>query len=120
MTRSYSLYLNNILEAINRIARFIAEINIDEFLRDDKTKSAVVWNVEIIGEAAKQIPKQIRQRYKDIPWNDMAKMRDKISHAYFGVRYEIVWNVAKERLPLIKPTIEKIISEIKGGKLFKE
>ncbi|MBI4810758.1 MAG: DUF86 domain-containing protein, partial [Ignavibacteriales bacterium] len=97
-----------------------AGINVEEFLRDEKTKSAVVWKVETIGEAVKHVPRQIRQKYKEVPWTEMAKMRDKISHAYFGVRYEIVWNAAKVRLPLIKPTIEKILGEIKGEKLFKE
>ncbi len=118
MTRNYLLYLSDIIEAIGRIEQFIANVKADEFFGDEKTKNAVVWNIEIIGEAAKHIPRQIKQKYKEIPWSDMSKMRDKISHAYFGIRYEIVWNVANERLPKIKPTIEKILREIKGKNLF--
>jgi uncharacterized protein with HEPN domain len=85
----------------------------EEFVRDDKTASAVVRKLEIIGEASKNIPKSIRQQYK-LPWQDMARMRDKISHAYFGVDYEIVWKVIKEKLPEMKPIIRQILEEIKS------
>jgi uncharacterized protein with HEPN domain len=83
-----------------------------KFIEDDKTKSAVVRKLEIIGEATKNIPKLIRQKYKELPWSDMAGMRDKIAHFYFGIDYEIVWKVIKERLPEIKPVIQKILNEM--------
>jgi len=72
----------------------------------------VVRKLEIIGEATKNIPKLIRQKYKELPWSDMAGMRDKIAHFYFGIDYEIVWKVIKERLPEIKPVIQKILNEM--------
>lgn len=75
----------------------------------------MVRKLEIIGEATKNIPKDVKMRYKILPWSDMAKMRDKIIHFYFGVDYEIVWEVIKERLPAIKPIILQMLKEIKNG-----
>jgi uncharacterized protein with HEPN domain len=109
MKRDYKLYLKDILDSILKIEKFITGMKYEEFLKDDKTSSAVVRKLEIIGEASKNIPKEIKSRYKEIPWKDMAKMRDKIIHFYFGVDYEIVWKVIKERLPQIKRKIKEIL-----------
>ena len=109
MKRDYTLYINDMLECIERIEEFVGDMSYDEFVEDDKTSSAVVRKLEIMGEASKNIPIEIRQDYKEIPWSDVAKMRDKIIHFYFGVDYEIVWKVIKERLPGIKPFIEQVL-----------
>jgi uncharacterized protein with HEPN domain len=109
MKRDYTLYINDMLECIERIEEFVGDMSYDEFVEDDKTSSAVVRKLEIMGEASKNIPIEIRQDYKEIPWSDVAKMRDKIIHFYFGVDYEIVWKVIKERLPVIKPLIEQVL-----------
>lgn len=85
-------------------------MDFDEFVADDKTTSAVLRKLETIGEASKNVSRAIKQKY-DLPWQDMAKMRDKVSHAYFGVDYEIVWKVIKERLPEIKPVVRRILEE---------
>ena len=113
MKRDYSLYIKDILDCIERVEEFVGDMNFDEFLADDKTSSAVVRKLEIIGEATKNIPKSITQKYDEVPWKEMARMRDKIIHFYFGVDYEIVWNVIKERLPEIKPTILQILEDMK-------
>jgi uncharacterized protein with HEPN domain len=113
MKRDYRLYIKDILDCIQRIEEFVGDMNFNEFTKDDKTKSAVVWKLEIIGEATKNIPKSITEKYQGIPWKDMARMRDKIIHFYFGVDYEIVWNVIKQRLPEIKPTILQILEDMK-------
>lgn len=118
MKRDYTLFIKDILESIEAIQRYIGNMTFEDFLKDDKTINATVHKLEIIGEATKSIPKHIRRNYPIIPWVELTKMRDKIAHFYFGIDYYIVWNVAKERLPLMKPTIEKILSEIKGGKLL--
>ena len=112
MKRDYRLFIDDISECINKIEEFVGNMDFDEFFGDDKTRSAVVRKLEIIGEASKNIPKRIREKYKELPWNDMAKMRDKITHDYFGINYKIVWNVIKERLPEIKPVIHKILEEL--------
>lgn len=72
----------------------------------------------VVGEATKYVPPRIRAKFPAIPWSEMARMRDKIVHAYFGVRAEIVWAVVKDRFPHIRPQIERIVDEIKGEKLL--
>jgi uncharacterized protein with HEPN domain len=111
MKRDYTLYLQDILDCVEKIDEFVGDMDYKEFVEDDKTSSAVVRKLEIMGEAAKNIPQELRQNYKEIPWSDIAKMRDKIIHFYFGVDYEIVWKVIKERLPTLKQQIERILTE---------
>lgn len=113
MKRDYSFFVKDILAGIEKIEEFIGNMDFDEFVKDDKTASAVIRKLEIIGEASKNIPKPIRQKYEAVPWSDMARMRDKVSHAYFGVDYEIVWKVIKEKLPEIKPIMRRILEEIR-------
>ncbi len=112
MKRDYKLFIEDILAGILKIERFVGKMGYKDFVADDKTSSAVVRQLEIIGEAAKNIPREIRAKHKEIPWSDLAKMRDKIIHFYFGVDYEIVWKVVKERLPVLKIDIKKILEEM--------
>lgn len=112
MTREYKLYIQDILDAIEEIEKYVGGMDYDQFLDDSKTKSAVVWKIETIGEASKNIPQTIKTKYKEIPWKDMARIRDKIAHFYFGINYKIVWKVIKEDLSRIKPVIIKILSEL--------
>ncbi|MBU1121117.1 MAG: DUF86 domain-containing protein [Candidatus Omnitrophota bacterium] len=112
MSRDYKLYVKDIFDCIEKIEGFIRGMSFDEFVKDDKTNSAVVRKLEIIGEAVKNIPNSISEKDEDIPWKDMAKMRDKIIHFYFGVDYEIVWKVIKKRLPEIKLRIERILEDL--------
>ena len=84
----------------------------EEFTRDDKTVYAVVRAIEIIGEAAKNIPGNVRKNYPEIPWKDMAGMRNKVIHEYFGVKLNIVWRTVKEEIPPLKPLFEKILKEL--------
>lgn len=114
MKREYKLFIQDILDAINDVDKFIEGMDLKDFCRDEKTRSAVVWKIETIGEATKNLPQSIRTKYKDIPWKDMAKIRDKIAHFYFGIDYDIVWKVIKERLPAIKPAVERMLRKEKG------
>jgi len=111
MKREYRLYITDIRDSIVKIEEFVGDLSYEEFVEDDKTSSAVVRKLEIIGEASKNVPKEIKVKYKEIPWSDVAKMRDKIIHFYFGVDYEIVWKVIKGRLPTLKEQIERILKE---------
>ncbi len=113
--RDITLYLRDILDAIDAIERFVEGMNLEEFERDDKTSSAVMRKFEIIGEAAKHIPNEVRRKYPDIPWKEMAGFRDKLIHFYFGIEYDIVWNTIKEVLPSLKRKIEEVLKDLKEG-----
>lgn len=110
--RSLKLYLIDIHEAMSDILEFTNEQDKDTFLIDKKTSSAVIMKLEVIGEACKSIPNNIRDKYHTIPWKEMAGMRDRLIHAYFGVDLNLVWNTIKNRIPRLKNEISKIILEI--------
>jgi len=74
--------------------------------------SAVIRKFEIIGEASKHIPEEIKQKYLDIPWREMAGFRDKLIHFYFGIKHELVWNTIKMELPELKEKIERMLDEL--------
>src|SRR3989337_2289932 len=114
MKRDYWLFIKDLMEAIDDIEAFIGEMDFDNFYADKKTRSAVVWKLEVIGEATKNIPNSVRNKYKEIPWKDMAGMRDKISHIYFGIDYKIVWEVIRKKLPTIRLVIKKMIDDLKA------
>ena len=111
--RSYRMYLEDILTAMNRIAEYIEGYSFGEFKRDYKTVDAVIRNFEIIGEASRNLPNEIKERYPDIPWSEMYLLRNKVSHEYFGVDYEIIWDVASIYLPENKNQIEEILKKEK-------
>jgi len=113
MTRDYTLYIKDIIFSIERIEEFTSGMNYEQFTADDKTCSAVIRKLEVIGEASKCLPESITGKYDEIPWKDMARMRDKIIHFYFGVDTEIVWNVIKKRLPDINLSLRKIYKNMK-------
>jgi len=111
MKRDYKLFIKDIVDAIESIEEFVAGMNFEEFKNDDKTVSAVVRKLEIIGEATKNIPDEIKEKYPMLPWKEMAKIRDKLIHGYFVVDFEIIWKVVKEELPLLKSEIRRILHE---------
>ena len=87
-------------------------MDFDQFKVDDKTTSAVIRKLEIIGEATKNIPKSITKKYPTVPWKEMAGMRDKLIHFYFGVNLKLVWQTVKHRIPQVKPTIKQLLDEL--------
>jgi uncharacterized protein with HEPN domain len=109
--RNIQMYLVDIIVSISRISEYIDDLNFDEFKKDYKTVDAVIRNFEIIGEASKNLPAEMRDEYSDVPWAEMYLLRNKVSHEYFGIDYEIIWDVAKNYLPANKCQIEKILNE---------
>lgn len=112
MKRDHRLYLKDILEAMESIEKFVQGMDFEKFKKDDKTISAVIRKFEIIGEATKQIPDEIRNNHPGIPWKEMAGMRDRLIHFYFGVDHKLVWETIKKRLPKIKPQINQILEKL--------
>ncbi len=111
MIRDYGDYLQDILNAIDETAEFTEGFSFERFVRDPKTINAVVRSLEVLGEAAKRIPDNLRHRTPDVPWKRMAAMRDKLIHEYFGVDLSIVWTVIKEELPPLRPDIARLLDE---------
>ena len=107
--RDQRLYLKDILAAADSIDEFTRGMSLETFQADDKTVSAVLRKLEVIGEAVKQIPDNLRDKWPGIPWKEMAGMRDKLIHFYFGVDHGLVWKAIKQRLPQIRAEIEKML-----------
>ena len=112
--RTYLLYLEDIQIAMERIAEYIDGFNFIKFKQDYKTVDAVIRNFEIIGEASKNLPIEIKEKYDEIPWGEMYLLRNKVSHEYFGIDYEIIWDVAFNYLPENKSQIDQIIQKEKS------
>ncbi len=106
--RSDSVYIEHIISSINNILEYITGLNLETFLEDNKTQDAVVRQFEIIGEATKRISTDFRDNHPDIPWSEMAGMRDVLIHDYIDVNFEIVWKTATENIPVLKDTILKL------------
>lgn len=108
MIKNDHVYLEHILESIEKIETFLKGITKFEFDRDVMIQDAVLRNIEIIGEATKKITKQFTESHPEIPWQDMAGMRDKLIHDYLDVDLDVVWKTVEVDLPLLKELINKI------------
>jgi len=107
------MYLLDMQLAMSRIAEYIDGCDFNSFRQDYKTVDAVIRNFEVIGEASKNLPIEVKEKYSQIPWQEMYYLRNKISHEYFGIDYEIIWDVATNYLPENKLQIDRIIDDNK-------
>ncbi len=107
--RNQKFFLEDILAAIEKIENYTKAMSYDEFLEDKKTIDAVARNLEIIGEAVKNLSEEIKKEYTEVNWKGIAGMRNKLIHAYFGVDPQIVWKTIQVRIPELKTQIEKIL-----------
>lgn len=114
MKRDYRLFLEDILAAMDAIEHFVEGMSLEDLYRDDRTASAVIRKFEIIGEAARHIPPHLRQAYPDIPWKEMAGMRDRLIHGYFGIDYELVWQAIRVHIPQTRPKLRAMLEELRG------
>lgn len=110
--RDILLCVKDILECIERIEEYVGDMDYEKFIQPSQTFDAIIRRLEIIGEASKYIPKDIREKYKEIPWKQIVGMRNRITHAYFGIDSKIVWKIIKEEFPQLKPKIKKIKEEL--------
>ncbi|NOU19544.1 MAG: DUF86 domain-containing protein [Bacteroidales bacterium] len=112
--RQYDFYLEDILTSMLRINEYIGEREFLEFKQNYMIVDAVVRNFEIIGEASKNVPEEIQKKYPEIPWKKMYGLRNLISHEYFGIDYEMIWQIATANLPQNVIDLQKIIESEKN------
>jgi uncharacterized protein with HEPN domain len=112
--REITDYLADILGAIVDVEEFVRGITYEQFSTDKKTVNAVIRSLEVLGEATKHVPASFRNKHPDIPWSKMAGMRDVLIHDYMGIDLKTVWKVTHERLPEIRPLIERLTLNIRN------
>jgi uncharacterized protein with HEPN domain len=105
-------YLEDILEAIQEVSDFTTGMDFNDFIEDRKSINAVIRSLEVIGEAAKNLSVELREKYPEIPWKRMARMRDKLIHEYFGVDKEMVWEVIQTELPPLLSSVQRVLNEL--------
>lgn len=109
MQREPKVYLEDIYAAAVKIEKFTNGLSYNEFLENELVADAVIKNILVIGEATKNIPKEIRSRNQHIEWRKMAGMRDMMIHGYFSINYRIVWDVVHNKIPVLKEQIQKLL-----------
>lgn len=109
--RDARLYLQDILDAVNNIKEYTVDMDFEAFKRDRKTQDAVARNLGVIGEAANRLPESIREKHRDIPWQEIKGMRNILAHEYFGVKLETIWETICSDLPKLLSQIQKAFSD---------
>jgi len=111
MQREHDFFLKDILVAIRKIENYTGKLSYEEFLKDELRQDGVVKNLEVIGEAVKNIPQDIKNRKPEIEWKKIAGLRDILTHEYFGINFEIVWDVIMKKIPDLKKNVTDLLSE---------
>lgn len=111
MPRDFKVYLDDIRSAAAKIRRYTAGLSFDALQNDERTVDAVVRNLEIIGEAVKQLPAGIRAQHQDVDWKRIAGFRDILAHEYFGIDLEIVWDILQTKLPALEVGVREMLED---------
>ena len=109
MSRDYKVYLDDVREAIGKIRRYTEGMSRDSFFADERTIDAVVRNLEVIGEAVKNLPGSMRDQYPDVEWQKIAGLRDILIHEYFGIDAEIIWDIVQTKLLALADRVEEAL-----------
>ena len=117
INRDYNLYLEDMLTSMKRIEEYIGDMEFRKFKMNYMIVDAIIRNFEIIGEASKNVPTEIKNKYPEIPWKKMYGLRNLIAHEYFGIDYEMIWEISKNNLPQNSIDLREIIEKEKrtGG-----
>ncbi len=110
MSRDYKVYLEDVLEAVSKIRQFTAGLTLATFSQDVKTLDAVIRNLEIIGEAVKHLPEDVRAQCPDVDWKKIAGLRDILIHEYFGVNVEVIWDIVQQKLSPLEKAARTLLS----------
>jgi len=108
MSRRDSDYLRDVQEAIHRIQSYTSGLTYEQFLDDEKTQDAVIRNLQVMGEAVRKLSDSLTAAYPAVPWREIAGLRNRIVHDYFGINYDIIWAVIRAEIPLLLKQISKI------------
>ena len=111
MSREYRFYLEDMRTSCEKVIQFIRGMSQAQFLADQKTYDAVMRNLEIIGEAAKHVPSEVRDRHPEVDWRRVAAFRDVAIHEYFGIDVDVVWDIVQSKLPALHRQIQQLLSE---------
>jgi uncharacterized protein with HEPN domain len=110
MPRDYLLYLEDILEASKRIEDYISGVEFQDFIADSMRVDAVLHNFTVLGEAVRSVPPDVRDLYPSIEWQGIVRVRNIVTHAYFGVSLDIIWDIIKNELPQLRDAVKAILS----------
>lgn len=112
MEREFKLFLEDMLESMNLIDEYVHDLSFEQFKKNRMAVDAVVRNLEIIGEAANKIPSKIKEDNTELPWRQMYGLRNMVIHEYFGIDYEIIWEIVTKKLPANKQSLIQMINKI--------
>jgi uncharacterized protein with HEPN domain len=110
VSRDFRLFMEDIVACCDKIGRYTVGLAFDQFRSDEKVVDAVARNLELIGEATKRLPDDLRRRYQDVPWRKMAGLRDVIVHGYFGVDVQLLWDIVQKDVPAARLKVAAILA----------
>lgn len=113
MPRDIKIYLEDIRESVIKIREYTKGFGIDQFRSDPKTVDAVIRNLEIIGEAARKLPEDLRAKDAPSEWRKITSLRDILSHEYFGIDSEMIWDIVSEKLPSLDSAVSRLLTQAK-------
>jgi uncharacterized protein with HEPN domain len=116
VSRDIRLYLDDIVECCDKVGRYTLSMTFDHFRDSDLVVDAVTRNLELIGEASKRVPDEIRTKYPDVPWRKMAGLRDVVVHGYFRIDVQLLWDIAQRDVPIVRQKIGAIIAVLYPAK----
>lgn len=115
MCRNYLLYLEDILESTDKIQNYAGDLSYEDILQDKMRIDAIVRNFEIIGEASGKISQEVRDKFPSVEWRKISNFRNILAHEYFGIKYKIMWDIIKNKLPQLEKQIKAIVEQEKSN-----